>query len=291
MNLLEPLERALVELADRTIAWLPQIVAAIAVLIVGWLVARLVSLAALKLVVRSNAQKVMRQAGWNRALEQTGVQSSPAEVIARLIFWGLFLIFLILGLESLGFELAAVPIRLFIEYLPRLLGALLLLLAGTAFASVVGGIVGASLARIRFAQHRLLASLLRGLILLATFLTAFEQLGFDVSILGQTFTNLLTLLTAALALTFALGGRESARNMLSGYYARERFTVGDLVELEEGWAELKSIGTVASELRLRESSDILVVPNRRLVETSIRRAEASQTPPETQEAGTQEAAD
>ena len=271
MTQLQPLREAVYSVAESAAAYLPNLLTAVVMLAAGWLLSRMLAATAGKLLRRLRLDQLLEKAGWTEALAGAKIETSPSKIISRLVFWIVFVVFLVLAVENLGLGLTALPLRSFIAYLPRLLGAVLLLFVGLTLAMLLGNAVGTSLAKIHFEQHRLLANAARGLVLLVTFMAMFENLGFDVAFLTRTVTNLLTLFAAGLVITFALGSREAARNILSGYYARERFQAGDRLQLPEGEGCLEEIGTLTSEIRLAEGS--LVVPNSRLVETAVHRIE------------------
>ncbi len=269
MNQLQPLQQALHHLTTKAIQLLPHLITGLLMLAVGWLLARLLAGAARQLARRLKLDAAMETAGWTDAFGRANIQARPSAMVARLVFWVVFLFFLVLAVENLGLGLTAVPLRAFVGYLPRLLGAVLLLFVGSLLAVAVGTALDASLARIEFARHRTLAGLVRGLILVVTAVAAIEHLGFDISLFTATVINLVTIVAAGLAITFALGGREVTRNILAGYYAKERFRVGDRLEIPEGQGELVAIGTVNAEIELDEGS--LVVPNSLLLETAVKR--------------------
>ncbi len=269
MTQLQPFQDAILGLTERTIAYLPTLLAALLLIVLGGFLSRLLATGTRHVIQHLEFEEVMNRAGWSAALDRAGVKISPSEIVARLVFWSVFLVFLVLGVQNLGFELTAVPLWGLLEFLPRLLGAVLLLFLGSAIASLVSSAVGTGLARVNFAQDRLLARLVRGLILLITFVAAVENLGFDLDFLTSTLLNLVSIFAAALAITFALGGRDVARNLLAGYYARERFGSGDRLRFDEGEGELVGIGTLNVEIKTHEGT--LVVPNARLIESTVHR--------------------
>lgn len=267
MTQLQPFEDAFLVLTERAIAYLPNLLAALLLIALGGILGHLLASGARHIIRHLQFEEVMGRAGWTSALNRAGVKISPSEVVVRLVFWSIFLIFLVLGVQNLGFELSAVPLWGLVELLPRILGAVLLLFVGSAIASFVSSAVGAGLAHVNFAQDQLLASLVRGLILLVTFVAAVEHLGFDISFLTATLVNLLSIFAAALAVTFAFGGRDVARNLLAGYYARERFGAGDRLRFEEGEGILVGIGTLNVEIKTDDGT--LVIPNSRLIESTV----------------------
>ena len=206
-------------------------------------------------------------------METSGVGPKPSKLLARLIFWTLLAIFGVLALENLGLEFTTVPLGGFLAYLPRLLGTVLILCLGAILAVMAGTAIQASLVAISFKYHRSLASGAKVLILTVVVLAAIENLGFDISFLQSTLTNLITIFAAGLTVMFVLGGKVTAGNLLAGYYAREQFRVGDWIQLEAGQGELKAIGAVASEIVTSDGD--LVVPNRLLVEGTVLRRAAS----------------
>ena len=272
MDWVEPLESALRDLTTRAVAFAPKLIAAIALLLVGWLVGRLLAATCRRLLEGLKVEEVLERAGWTEALARAGVKAAPLDILARLVFWSLLLVFVVMAAENLGLGFSAVPLRAFLQYLPRVFGAILLLVAGIVLATVAGGAVGASLARIDFDQHALLAGLVRGLVVVLTVIAVIEHLGFDLSGVAQVLTNLLTIFALAIALTFAFGGRDVAREILAGHYARERFEVGERLEVDGETGRVASIGTVHTELETDDGNVLL--PNSRLLKGRVRRCEA-----------------
>ena len=272
MGHLDPFRQALERLTQQLIDFLPSFFAAFLLILVGWLISRLLATTTRRIARRMKLDQAMEKAGWPDALERAGVEIAPSAIVGRLVFWIVFLVFVALAVETLGFGFSAVPVRAFVEYLPRVLGAVLLLFLGAVLAGVLSKAFSAALARLEFAQHRMLASIVQGLILLVTFLAVFDQLGFDVTFLSSTLGNLLAIFAAAFAVTFALGGRDVARNMLAGYYARERFQAGDRLQMSEGTGELTGIGTLSAVIQTEKGE--FVIPNHRLVESSIVKLES-----------------
>ncbi len=60
---------------------------------------------------------------------------------------------------------------------------------------------------------------------------AISTLGIDTTILTTSFTIIVASAGIAIALTFAFGAREAARNVIAGYYVRQNFQPGSQVAL------------------------------------------------------------
>jgi small-conductance mechanosensitive channel len=265
------LQDALVNLAQRLFDLLPSLLAALVILFIGWLASWLLSLVARLLSQRFKLDRVIDEAGWTSALRQARIASSPSRLVGRLVFWLTFAVAAILAVDTLDIDSAAVPLGTFLAFLPRVLGAVLLVFAGAVLSTVLSRAVEAGLAGIHFAQHRLAAAICRTLILLITVVAAIEHLGFDVTLLNGLLINSITMIVAAFAITFALGGKDAARNMLAGYYARESFAPGDRVTVARTTGTIRAIGTLVTEIEVEGKGELLVIPNSKLVTSSVRR--------------------
>lgn len=274
MNL-EPIRQGLHTLMERTVAFIPDFLTAVILLVVGWLISRLLSAGARRVLRRLDLDGLIKKATWDTTTDRIAYAEAPSMVVSRFVFWIVWIVFIALAVDNLGFKITSVPLRTLIEYLPRLLGAVLMLFLGVILGGFLGAAISAALERLHFAQHRLLAGIARGLVVLVTSLSAIEHLGFDITVIAGVITNLTTLAAAALAVAFAIGGGDMARNMLSGFYAREQLSVGDWISLNEGEGELVGIGTVSS--RIEETDGTLIVPNRRLVEGAVKKQSTQST--------------
>jgi len=121
-------------------AWLPRLAGALAVLLIGYLVAKLVA----KLIWRG-----LQRAGLDRTLHsgQAGnfvqkLTRSPSHLIGRLAFWAIFLGAVSLAAAVLGIAALTAFVGAVCAYLPNVVAAFLIFLVAGAIAAGVAGLVG-----------------------------------------------------------------------------------------------------------------------------------------------------
>jgi small-conductance mechanosensitive channel len=168
------------------------------------------------------------------------------------------------------FGSAVLPLQQFINSLPNIIAALITFTLGAILAQFIGRTISGALSGIGLEIHDTLGSVAQGLVMTMVFIISLQQIGMDVDLLTQIFTSTLIIIIAGVALAFGLGGRSITRNVLAGYYAREMFTPGDIVDIDGEQGILEGIGTLNTEIRLAES--ILTVPNIRLTEGNVKRS-------------------
>jgi hypothetical protein len=201
---------------DVFFAWLPHVLGFIAVLLIGWIVARIVG----KLIAG-----VTHRAGLDRAVHGgTGgsflqrVVPRPSHLVGRIVFWALFLSAISLAAAVLGVAALTAFVGAIWAYLPNVLAAVLIFLVASAIAGGVVTLVNRTMGDTPLGK--IVATAVPVLVLtIATFMIL-EQLKIAHDIVVTTYTLVLGAIALASALAFGLGGRDVARQMLEGAYEK-----------------------------------------------------------------------
>ena len=192
-----------------TTEFLPRIIAAGILLLIGWLVAT-----ALKLLVRKGASllKIDRRLNKYGALEE-GEQVSVGETLATAVFWFVLLLFLPPVLVALGISSIAEPILSVFDtifgYIPNLLSAAVIFVIGWFIARIVRQIVGNLLKAIgtdRFGERiglkleqglsDLIGNVIYIIVLLIAIIATLEQL--NITALSEPTTQMLNTIVGAI---------------------------------------------------------------------------------------------
>ncbi len=196
--------------------WVPHVLGFIAVLLIGWIIAK---------VLGKLAWKATHRAGLDRALHTgTGgnfVQRAvpaPSWLVGRIVFWAVFLGALSLAASVLGIAALTAFVGAIWAYLPNVLAAVLIFLVAGAISGAVVALVKRTMGET--ALGRIVAIVVPILVMtIATFMIL-EQLKIAHDIVVTTYTLLLGAIALGAALAFGLGGRDVAARMLEGAYQK-----------------------------------------------------------------------
>lgn len=213
---------ALADLNTRLAAVLPSLLALATLIVVGLVLAWL----AAKLLVRlARAGQLDRRAeGWGLAgaLRRAGVMQPPSEVLGRSVFWGIFALFAMMGVDALRIPGTWRITDFLFLWIPSLIGSALLVLVGWLAANFLAQSVLIAAVNAGVREARPLARAVRWAVLLVTWAMALTHLGIAKEMVllafGLTFGGLML----ALALAFGLGGRALAREILERRLRQER---------------------------------------------------------------------
>jgi hypothetical protein len=246
--------------------FLPQLAGAFALLVIGLLVAALVGRMVRRALIAARVDELSERWGVQETLNRVGLHSSLATITGaavRLVIsvMVVFAAVALLGLAPLGQSLNEAVL-----FLPNVLTALALLLAGLVLAGVVRERVDRFTYQMDFPVP---LGQLASIATLALFaIMAAAQVGVSAGVLVLVIAIVLGAVAATFALAFGLGGREVARALNAGRFVRNAFAVGQTIEVGDLRGQIVSIDPDATVLRA--DGGTVRVPNHLLLESVVR---------------------
>lgn len=224
-------------------AYLPRILAAAAVLVAGWLLARLLRAAAVRLV--TGVDRLWHAVILRSRLEQLQPRHPPAKIVGELVFWLTILFVVASAAEILGMGVFVNWLSAVAGYLPVFAAGLLIVLAGFVLSSLARDLVSSAAGTAGVAQGDLLGRVVQGLVLLAAVVVGVDQMGVDVDFLATVAAVAVGSVLGGGALAFGLGARSLAANVIAAQQVRKRYHVGDRIRVRELEGAILDIGTAA----------------------------------------------
>lgn len=255
-------DEAIGELMVALKTFLPNLLGAVALLLLGWLAAFIVRW----LILRFGKGLDAILAAVHRRLGQEVVQTrwSISTLVGNVSFWMTLAYAVSAAAEQLGLNTFASWVLGLLGYLPSLLISLFILFIGYLVAGGVRNLIVA-VAESRGFQHGLsFGHLAAGLILAFALLLGLAQLGLDVTL----FANIILLAAAALfasaALAFGIGAADAVRNVMASHYVRRAYRTGQQVRVDGLQGEILELTQVAVIVDTAEGE--AWIPARRFLE-------------------------
>ncbi len=198
--------------------FLPNLLGAILLIIIGALVAKLAEKLVRKLVSLLNLKSFQKSKAVKKTLESTDINIDLASLLGRITFWVVIVIFALAIAEVLGLDAMRDTIRDLLAYVPNVLAAIIVLTVAIAGARLVRDAIAAALARMSVDFAKPVANVSFYVIVIFGTLMALDQLGFDTTILANNITVIVAGVVFALSLAFGLGGRDVAGKIVDQLY-------------------------------------------------------------------------
>ena len=195
--------------------FVPNLVIAVVILILGWLVGALLGRAIWQVFRSLKVDDALRRAGFESFLHRGGVRLDSGAFIGALVKWFVIVVFLVAAFDVLGLS----QVNLFLQevvlgYLPRVLAAALVLLVGGVVGDVAGRIVVTAAKTAGVHSAHFAGAIAKWAIWIFAILVALSQLGIAAAFSQTLFTGLVIAISLALGLSFGLGGQQAAANFL-----------------------------------------------------------------------------
>lgn len=262
-------ERTLSEFGATLASFVPSLVGALLLLLVGWLLARIVELASQRLLRTAGLDRVAARLGVGEVLEHTGNAASLSEIVARLLFWLVLLLFVLSSIETIGLVAVTATIDRLVAFIPKLIAAGLIVLLGVLAARFVGGVVASASAAAGIEGAARLGLLAQGAIVALVAVVAIEQLGIATQILVGPPTALVAAAGLAAGLSFALGARPIVTHILAGHFLKQSLPRDSFVEVAGRRGVVEHIGP--TDTVLRNGDESWSIPNHQLLEQVVDR--------------------
>ena len=199
------------------VGFLPQLVGALVVLIVGLIVASIVGAVFRKLLelAEGNAQV-------QNFLQRWDIRLRLSKFVGKFVWWVIFLVFLSAAVQILQVAALTDTINALVAYLPALFAASVVAVVTFVGARVVRGLVVAALDGVNFSQTRFIGTALYTVLVVFGLTLAAAQLGLDTTLVTANITVIIAGVALAFALAFGLGGREAANKIVNNLYENNK---------------------------------------------------------------------
>jgi hypothetical protein len=205
----------------KVITFLPNLLAMITILIIGFLIAWIVKRLISRFLKAIQFDKVSERWGLAEVLSKGGLAYSPASLLSRFFYWVIVLITLIMGINALDVPATQNFISQFFNYLPHLFAAILILIVGYLIAIFLGQAALIAAVNAQMESAKLLGRSVRWFIIILSLTMALYHLGIAEKVIIAAFTIIFGGIVLALAISFGWGGRELAKDFLERLYKRK----------------------------------------------------------------------
>ena len=121
MNLLDDIQNSFYNLMQSFIMYIPSLINALLILLVGWVIAKIIQWVILRLSHAMGIDNLAKKSGVHRFLEKRGVKNGFSGILSRICFWAIMLIVLVNFFNHLGLELVSDLLNQLLLFIPNVL--------------------------------------------------------------------------------------------------------------------------------------------------------------------------
>jgi len=251
--------------AERLFSIVPELLAALAILVVGWLIARL--LRALTVRFAGVANRTIARLGIGIQTPPANVRESSTRVVGEIVFWIVILIFLTAATSILGLEVFTGWLDRLVAYLPRIISGILIIFAGVVLANLARDSVLAAFRNLTDSQRMFLARAAQIATLTILAIVGVDQIGVDITVVVTALAIILACVLGGLSIAFGLGARSYVSNLIGAHYLGREYQEGERIRINRIEGTILEITAVAVILETNDGR--LTVPARLFSEEAV----------------------
>jgi len=229
---------------NRFLSALPDVVIALSVLLIGYLIAVFIRKLSVNLLKKLKFDCAAERIHLDKKLLSIGIKHTPSTLLAGLLFWLIMLFALITAAEYAGLKGFVDTLSAFAMYIPKVIAALVILVVGLFLAHFIRNSLQSILKAFIPAAAKLIASFVYTLILIA-------------------FTSF----ALAIAIAMGVGSAPQLKKILSGYYLKEHIQVHDIITVDGQTGTVLKINHSGTELKTDQGT--VFIPNDQLLDKVV----------------------
>jgi hypothetical protein len=209
------LQQSFSNLLQNTIAFIPNLVVAVIVFIVGWFLGSVIGRVIAQAVRAAKVDHALKSAGVEDVVKRAGYSLDSGAFLGGLVKWFIIIVFFMFALQLLNLtEVTLFLNQVVLSFLPTVIVAVLILLVAAVIAEVAQGVVVGAARAAGIRQAGLAGTLTRWAIWAFAIIVALSQLGIGAAYFQTLFMGIVVALSLAFGLAFGLGGQEAAARFI-----------------------------------------------------------------------------
>ena len=251
------------ELVARTVAYFPNLAAALGLVLLGWMVAWLARAVVVR-VLGAVLGMLARQPALGRAVERSRVGPGFAGLIGRVVYWFVLTLFVAAAVERLDLTIAAALVSAFAAFLPRVLVGLVLVFGGIIAGQMAFGAVQRASLAAGLPQATLLARSVQVILTFFGIVTGADHVGIHSTLLTVVVATAVGAVLGGATLAFGLGSRTAVSNIVAVFYLLKTYRIGQVVRI--GSVEGPIVEITQTGVLIASPEGRVLVPGRRFTE-------------------------
>ncbi len=202
----------------RLVEFLPALIGAVLILVVGWFISGLLANLIERGLKAVGFENAVERSGIGDFIRRSGTKMTTSGVIATLVKYFIFLIFVQAAANVIGIPQLTEIINRIILFIPNVIIAMAIIVIGSLIAKFLSGLVRSSVSELGVGNPNLLATLTNYIVIGFSVIAAIDQLGIAATLINTLLIGLIGSVALAIGLAFGLGGRDVAAQITQKWY-------------------------------------------------------------------------
>ncbi|GAB2528406.1 mechanosensitive ion channel family protein [Spirosoma aerophilum] len=237
--------------------FVPRIIGAIIIMIIGVGVAKLAAFIVHRVLDRVGFDKIGDRLNEISIIKQLKTEIKLSGIIAKVLYYYILLVFITTATEKLGVAAITDMVSSLVAFIPKLIAAAIMLQVGVLLADSLREAVVSICKSFNIESGRLLSMIVFSFFLTVTIISALGQAGINTELLESSFNLIIGGVIFAFAAGYGFASRDLMANILSSFYTKNKYKEGQIIQIGEVKGEIIKIDSLSLTLRTGDTTTVI----------------------------------
>lgn len=211
---------------------IPNLIGALAILIIGLIVSKIAARFVRRILVTIGADKL---AEWLNEIEivyKSNIQVVPSMLLSKVIYYFLLFIFVVAATEILNMPVISQLMGQILNYIPVLISAMAVFVIGLLISDFLKNMVKTACESLGIPAAGLISSVVFYFLFLNIAMIALSQARIDTEFIQDNLSIILAGVVLAFAIGYGFASRNIVANFLASFYNKGKVNVGDTIGID-----------------------------------------------------------
>ncbi|MEZ5041478.1 MAG: hypothetical protein R2828_16415 [Saprospiraceae bacterium] len=251
------------KLLSDLVGFLPNLLGAILILLLGWIVARIIAKVLQKVLKAIKIDRLAEKLNEIELVAKSNIDIEPSKFLSKLVYYILMFIFFIAATDALGMRVVSdLMSNLLNNFLPNALAGIIVFIIGIIAADFLKKLIKTACDSLAIPASNLIANVVFYFVFLNVLIVTLAQVGIDTGFMETNLSVILAGIVLAFSIGYGLASKPVMSNYLASFYSKEKVRIGVILRINGMEGKVISIDNASIVIQTKESK--VVVPLSRL---------------------------
>lgn len=251
-NITEILTNIFLSLIDQIIAFVPKLVVAIVILVIGNIVSKIMATVIRKILITIGIDKIGEKLNEIDVIKQMNIEVKFSSIIPGVLKFFVMLIFITSATETLGVQALSEMVLKLANFVPQALSAAIMLLIGIFISDIFKNATITVCKSFNVPSAKLIGNVVFFFFFAIILIAALGQAGINTTLLESTFNLLIGGIILAFAIGYGFASKDILANILTSFYSKSKYKPGQIIQVDDIRGEVIDIDSTSLTLKTSE---------------------------------------
>jgi hypothetical protein len=238
-------------------SFVPKLILAILVFFIGQLIAKGIRFLFTKLLKKTSIDKLGDKVNEIDFIKRFKIEMILSNLLPSILYYFMIMLFLSASAETLGVKVITDLVTSIMNNIFPTIAAVLMLLVGILVADTLQKIVVSACKSLNISSGKLIGNIMFFFIFIIALIAALGQAGINTKLLETSFAIIIAGIIFAFSFGYGLASKDVMSNMISSFYSKNKFVVGQTIEIEGIKGSVLAIDNISITIQTEDSKTIM----------------------------------